>query len=477
MNESPLVRISIDSIGLPDSLRLFTQVKLNWIGIDADGYINGYKIGWSTNPSEALDRLNLSPVVNRTDSTFLFSFSGAADTASIHFFVQAVDNKGAVSQSPGYLKIPVKNSRPVISFITDGLVLADTIWSTMSFPITFSDPDGFSNIDSIFFRCNNSAWVGLPKNLTFFSIVPKNPDAPESDVVFYAGENLAGLNKEPTPIPNLSASGLKLDGLNRFYLRIKDLAGSSSIDSTSKSYFFTRKTSDLLLIDAYKGEGAFIGDSLYTGMLKNITSFDRIELISRGGINQPKFWNASFYLMCKLYKKVFWYSDIYRTGIGEIPLLLTTAAPAFIQYLRFDGKLLASAIFPDGNNQLPVDDPIFSLVPIERISPLSAAARLRKNVPVLARQAAYFDLKTTVHLISGLDLFFPRQGADTLYLLPVTSISNYTGPALPIATRAFNPFNGRMNLAFFTVEMTYLSGDRPALQNTFNKILNEDFNW
>jgi hypothetical protein len=181
--------------------------------------------------------------------------------------------------------------------------------------------------------------------------------------------------------------------------------------------------------------------------------------------------------MCKLYKKVFWYSDIYRTGIGEIPLLLTTAAPAFIQYLRFDGKLLASAIFPDGNNQLPVDDPIFSLVPIERISPLSVTARLRRNVPVLARQGAYFDLKTTANLISGLDLFFPRQGADTLYLLPVTSISNYTGPALPIATRAFNPFNGRMNLAFFTVEMTYLSGDRPALQNTFNKILNEDFNW
>ena len=479
VNQAPIARISIDSIGLADSIRLFTQVKMSWSGQDADGYVSSYRISWSTDQNAAFDGLPNAKVVTSTDSTFLFNFAGSGNQANIYFYVLAVDDKGLKSEKPDFVKIPVKNSPPEIHFLADGLSSSDTVWSVISLPYNFSDPDGPENIDSIYLKINSGAWVGIPKNLTFISVVPENPGSSnESDAVLFAGENLATLNKEPTPLPNIRVQGLQMNAYNRFYLKIKDLAGAIDVDTTPIQYFFKQKTSDLLLVDAFKGEGAFVGDTLYTNILSGITSYDRIDMNANNGINQPKFWNSTFYLLCKQYKKVFWYSDILTNLPGQTPLMLTTASSSLNQYLRFNGKLLASTNFPDAPNQLLSDDPIFSLIPILKISPLSNVVRLRRNFPILAKKAGYLDLKSTNNIVTGVDIFEVRPGTDTLFLMPKESLtSTYTGPDLPIALISRNAFNNRTNLVFFGMEMTLLSGDRQALATTFNKILNEEFNW
>ncbi len=478
-NQAPSIRISVDSIGLPDSLRLFTQVKLSWAGNDADGYVAGYRVAWSTDSGTAATQVSTAPLISATDSTFLFNFSGASDNATIYFFVLAQDDKGKLSELPGFLKIPVRNSPPVISFLADGLPVADTIWSVTSLPYTFSDPDGAQNIDSVYLRINNGPWVGLPKNLSFISIVPEDPGAlGETNGLVYAGENLATLNNEPSPIPNLRIVGMQLDARNQFFIKVKDLAGSIDVDTADIQYFIKRKTSDLLLVDAFKGEGAFIGDTLYTSLLSGIATYDRIDMNASNGVNQPKFWNSTFYLLCKQYKKVFWFSDILTNLPGQTPLMLTTASTALNQYLRFNGKLLASTNFPDAPNQLSTDDPIFSLIPISKISDQSNLTRLRRNFPVVAQKPGYTDLKSTNNIVSGIDIFEVKPGVDTLYMMPKSSLtSTYTGPDLPIGLISRNPFNNKTNLVFFGMELTLLSGDRPALINTFNKILNEEFNW
>lgn len=478
-NQAPSIRISVDSIGLPDSLRLFTQVKLSWAGNDADGYVAGYRVAWSTDSGTAAGQVSTAPLISATDSTFLFNFTGASDNATIYFFVLAQDDKGKLSDAPDFLKIPVRNSPPVISFLADGLSLADTIWSVTSLPYSFSDPDGAQNIDSVYLRINNGPWVGLPKNLSFISIVPEDPGAlGGTNGLVYAGENLATLNNEPSPIPNLRIAGMQLDARNQFYIKVKDLAGSTDVDTADIQYFIKRKTSDLLLVDAFKGEGAFIGDTLYTSLLSGIATYDRIDMNASNGINQPKFWNSTFYLLCKQYKRVFWFSDILTNLPGQTPLMLTTASTALNQYLRFNGKLLASTNFPDAPNQLSTDDPIFSLIPISKISEQSNLTRLRRNFPVVAQKPGYTDLKSTNNIVSGIDIFDVKPGVDTLYLMPKSSLtSTYTGPDLPIGLISRNPFNNKTNLVFFGMELTLLSGDRPALINTFNKILNEEFNW
>lgn len=478
-NRAPVVRIATESINLPDSVQLNTRIQMFWSGEDADGYVKGYRISWSTDKAQALTQLATAPLVSVTDSSFLFSFSGSSDTASIHFYVASVDEKGLQSQSPAYLKIPVRNSPPFARFLDDGMPLADTIWSVLSMPYQVGDPDGFDNLAQVALKVNDGDWVSVPKNLSFLSLVPTDPSAfGNTTAILYAGENLSTLNAEPRPLSGITLTGLKMNDINRIYIRATDQAGAVGLDTTLKAYFFKRKTSDLLLVDAYKGEGAFIGDTLYTNLIRQVKNYDRIDMNVQAGINQPLFWNSTFYLLCKQYKMVFWYSDILTNLPGQNPLMLTSAASPLIQYLRFDGKLLCSVTFPDAPNQMSMDDPVFALAPIDSISRLSGIARLRRNVPVLANKPGYVDLQSTNNLITGIDVFYTKPGVDTAFIMPKTSLTNtYTGPDLPIALRTRNPLNGRTNMVFFAMELLYLSGDRQALRTNFEKIFNDEFNW
>lgn len=479
-NHPPTTYLSVEEINRSGVDRLVTKVRLNWSATDQDGTIAGFRLAWDQNQDSCLKKLSNSTLITRTDSTFLFNFSGSdgVDTADIWFMVQAIDNQFLPSAEIKKLRIPVRNSAPIIQILKDGLPENDTLWSVLSFPYAFSDPDGEEDIASISIRINEGAWVDLPQNINFISIVPEHPEVAGNDVgLIYAGNGLATQIAKPSPIPNLKVPGLIVGGSNKIYLRIKDLAGASKIDSTSLSYLFRQKTGPLLVIDAYKGSGAFIGDSVYYNILGQTTAFDRIDYIGNAGKNRPKFWGTTLFLQASLYQKVFWYSDIFSTVVGENPLLLSYAVPAFLQYQRFDGKMLFSTIFPDPPAQLAVSDPIFSLIPIDSISSLTSLIRLRRDSVVYARQSDFQDL-TNKFLVTGVDLFYPRAGVDTLYLVRKNATTSaYTGPPLPIALRTKNPLNNRSNLIFFGMEISYLSGNRPALQSFFNRVFNEEFNW
>lgn len=481
-NVAPTTFLSIDTIELEGPNRLLTRVKLHWSGTDKDGYVVGYRVAWDQDFQKCKDKLAAAAILTRTDSTFLLSFQNAdgSDTADIHFMVQALDNKGLFDPIPKHIRIPVKNSPPIITIKEDGLPSNDTIYSVYSFPYTFSDPDGMDDLDVVQIKINDGAWTTLPKNINFISLVAADPNSPtgETSALIYSGENLANQNQEPAPLPNIAVPGLKINGMNRIYMKVKDLAGASGIDSTKDEFFFKAKTSDLLIIDAFKGEGAFIGDSMYYHMIGNVTTYDRIDFIGNGGKNRPKFWGPTLYLLCKQYKKVFWYSDIYSTIVGEVPLLLTYAVPAFSQYLRFNGKILMSVTFPDAPTQISNTDPIFSLVPIDSITSFSRDVRLRRDSTIEPKVDGFPNLKTTGFLITGVDLFYTKAGVDTLYYVPKKNMTLlYPGPGLPVALRTKNPFNNKSNLVFFGMELTYLSGDRQALQTLFSKVLNEEFNW
>ena len=486
-NRAPLIRLATEKISLPDSVKLKTRIHLFWSGQDADGFIKGYRTAWSDSRQNVLNKLALAPLQSRTDSVFLFNFAGSSDTSTIWFAVEAEDDRGLRSPEPAILRIPVQNTPPSIEFLKEGLPQADSIWSVISLPFTFSDPDGAENIDSVYLRINDAAWTAVPKNFSFLSLVPEDPAAvSQTNALLFAGENLASLSKQPAPLSGIKVPGLQLNADNRFYLMIKDLANSRSRDST-RTYFIRRKTSDLLLLDAVK-TGA--RDTLYTGMIGEIAGFDRLDLNfpeipgTRVGANQPKFWNASFYLLCSLYKKVFWYSDVLPTsqppGVDTTRILLTPAAPSLNQYLRFNGKLLISASFPDGKNQLPQDNAAFSVLPVSSFYQRSDTIRIKPNGLVLPRKGGYDSLRISNigSIITGVDVFYPSPGADTLFVLPKASLGGYPGTdPLCIGARTRNPLSGRTNMVFFGMELFYLSANRQALRQTFSKILNEEFNW
>lgn len=486
-NQSPIVRLSTEKINLPDTVRLFTRIQLSWSGQDGDGFIRGFRTAWSVNLPEAISKLGTAPLETRTDSVFLFNVVGSTDTATIWFVVEAEDNQGQRSKEPAVLRIPLINSAPFISFLTDGLPQADTIWSVISLPFQLSDPDGSDNIDSVFLKINDGSWTSIPKSLNFITVVPESPGAfGESNALIFSGENLATQAKEPVPVTGVRIPGLRLNEQNRFYLKIRDLAGSGMADST-RTYFIRRKTGDVLLLDAVRNSSR---DSLYTSIVSTIAPFDKLDLNfpvipgTRIGANQPKFWNSTLYLLCNLYKKVFWYSDILPTnqpaGADTTRILLTPASASLSQYVRFKGKLLVSATFPDGKNQLPIDNAAFSLLPVSTFYPRTDTIRIRPNGLALPRQGGYDSLKilSIGSVITGVDVFNPSSGADTLFVLPKASLGGYPGVnPLCIAARTKNPQVNRSNLIFFGMELYYLSADRQKLQQTFTKIFNDEFNW
>jgi len=485
LNQAPKTVISIDNIKQSGSNRLITQLTLHWNATDADGTVIGYRLGWGQDTSTAIAQLNASPLIQKTDSTFLFNFeqqNGQGDSADIVFCVQAIDNKLLGDPAPPILTIPVKNSRPQISFLDDGMSLADTIWSVLSFPYTFSDPDGEGNIDSILIRINDGPWVNLPKNVRFLSLVPEDPGALNAtNSLAFAGENLATQTQEPQPISNVSIPGLVLNDFNRIYLRIKDLAGSESMDTAGKAYYVRRKTSDFLMVDAFK-EALPLGDTAYYNLMSGISTYDKLDLLyqkgAEGYVNQPKFWNATYYLLARLYKKHFWFSNIFNTTVGEVPMLLSYAAPSYNQYLRFNGKLLISTILPPPPSQLLPDDPIFSLVPIDSVTRQVGSARLLARAPIIPEVAGFDTLWNRPSQKPGIDIFYPKPGIEILYTIPRTSLSQvFTAPGKAIAIRTKNPFNNRSNLIFFGMEITQLTGNRTNLNNTISKILNDEFNW
>jgi hypothetical protein len=477
-NNAPEVRIAIDSVGLPDSASLTTRIKLTWSGIDKDGYVTGFQLSWATDSLTARNGLISAPVVKATDSTFLFNFTGSLEKAVIYFFLQAIDEKGAKSKE-AFLKIPVKNSKPVIRFVSDGLPVADTIWSVISLPYFFNDPDGSQNIDSVFVRINDGKWIPLPKNLTFISLVPVNPESTgATNCQVFPGENLSSLPSKPLPLSNVEVPGIRLDDFNTFYLKIKDQAGAIGMDTSDKPYFVKRKTGDVLLVNAFNGVASTFCDTLYSKALTELNiPFDKINLMIQNGINQPLFWNSQFYLLCQVYGKIFWYGDVISTAPGAIPMLLNPASASLKQFLRFDGKMLGSNTFPDAPFQLAVDDPVFELVPIDTFTRFTNNVRIRPNGTLLATQGGYQDL-TTGRLLTGCDIFKVKPGVDSLYFVPKNMMgTQYPGPVgLPIALRT-KSVNGNTNFVFFTIEMAYLNGNRPALLSTFNKIFNDEFNW
>jgi hypothetical protein len=128
------------------------------------------------------------------------------------------------------------------------------------------------------------------------------------------------------------------------------------------------------------------------------------------------------------------------------------------------------------------DDAIFSLLPIDSIYTRSDTIRIRPGGIAIAKQPGYQDLKVqtqvfTGTIVTGVDIFHPKPGVDTLYVLPKATLGgSYKGTLpMPIALRSKNGTN--TNLVFFGMEMFNLSLDRQALSNTFSKILNEEFNW
>jgi hypothetical protein len=453
-NLAPDTHISLESIQLVGEDRLRSEVTLNWFGADEDGWVTGYEI--------SLDGSNWS-LVDVQDSTFKFNLAVGTDTTDITFYVRAIDNLGDVDPSPAYLLVPIRNSAPTAVF--DSIQgLPDTSFIVTTLFLSVDDLDGADNVDSIFVKVNGGNWFALDKDVRTLTLVPNDPAA------IGATNAIALSGAEATVLPG-NVSGLLLEDDNVFYLKARDIAGSESTVDTSKTVFVKRKSSDLLVIDAHPGGSLPSPEEVYAQSLDLVEpNADRIDLRVANGVNVPRLWSPTFSRFINFYPRIFWYGDGSDAGLT----LLENASGAIQGYLNQGGKILINCSFPNTFDNSSV---LQEYTPLDSVSTSGGSARLPTGNKVMptAGFAADYDTLEASTFVGRATPMYVKATAETMFTGNFTITGGWVGPDAVCARSVNN--NGDTDLVLVTVELHQLFGDPVALQNFFNQVLLNEFNW
>jgi hypothetical protein len=454
-NLPPDTRISVTEINLVGEDRLRSEVTLHWIGTDEDGWVTGYEL--------SQDGTNWTSVGTTTDSTFNFSLDPGSDTTDIDFYVRATDNDGATDATPAYLLVPIKNSPPTAIFDTVR-VLPDTGYVLLTLFVDVEDQDGINNLDSTFLKLNNGPWYPIDPTVNTITLVPDDPGATGS-------VNCNVFTGPQADLESQTISGYNLESDNTFYLKARDVAGAESEVDTSNVFFIKRQTSDLLLVDAHTSGVSPTPEEVYDQALSPLfTSYDRIDMTIDNGANIPELWNPTFSFYLELYDKVFWYGSSGEDQVG----ILESAAGAIQNYLNGGGKILISTSFPNTFDNMSV---IQEFTPMDSLSTSSGSVRIPTDsliVPLPAFASTYDSLEASVFVGRATPIYV-KSTAEPMFTAQLFVNGGWVGPST-VGARTLNG-NGNTNMVFISVELQQMYGRPQALQNFFNQVLLNEFNW
>lgn len=434
----------------PDSANQISKQKsklnVHWWGDDPDGFVIGYYIKWE-NEQWAF--------TTKTDSIFTLVISGM-DT-SYNFFVAAVDNDGnkkydteirqnninfgsepftdlnnngiydsgepfidigLIDPTPAEFRFPIKNTPPEISFQNNSQV-PETTFTVASFAWNVTDLDGDETVDKIYIALNDtSSFVEIPGYVTFITIIARPPFS--SDIVnadIYTGSSINV--PLPTQLPNF-----KLNSLNRFYIKAKDIAGTYSktivMPDTTKNWFVKKPTGEILIIDDYTI--ADNAERFYLQMFDSLGLISKVDYLdikfgktsTSPGIFLPKFINPTFTETMKLFKAVFWFTDNDPT--------LEVAQLSIRNYTERGGKILISMVFPQTFDTRSLGD----FLPIDSVSPVPISF-IPVNTPIKVssegQALGYPQLQRdgSPSPVARIRTFFPNSAAaKTLYTLDLS---------------------------------------------------------
>jgi len=455
-NQAPETSFSLDAINLSGEDRLNSIVRLSWYGRDADGYVKGYEI--------STDQINWTYTTSQ-DSTFQFTISSGSDTVDIDLYARAIDNEGLADPTPSYLRVPIRNTAPVIEF-SNSLSIPDSTFLVATTEWTASDLDGDETITDVYLSINGKAWYPMNRSERIFSLVPQDFNATDttSALIYYGSRT----NPEAQPI-----DGLVLDDTNRIYIKAVDQAGSESKVDTSEVFFMRTKQNDILVVG-----GVASAHTDYLNLMNAVNlQYDFLNLTIANGIYRPNLWNITFRLQLSFYDKLFFYSDetTFLNPYTNLRLLLLEYAAASLQeYANSGGKYLISTSF-DWNTNI---DGFRGVLPIQSVSTKNYGdARLYGDSAVLPEIASFPTLSTSSFALSGVGVFnIDSTDTEVLYTAQLSDRSRTVPwPDTEIVASA-RRLNGNLNQIFFSMQLFELDGDQLALEALFDQIFNVEFN-
>lgn len=450
-NQAPETYTTISAINLSGENRLNSLVNVKWWGTDPDGIVEGYEFSF--------DQQTWFYTLEQ-DSSFLFTINAGSDTVDIDFWVRSIDGDQKVDDTPAYLKIPLKNTPPYIEF-SETLIPEDTVFNVLGLSWSASDDDGNNTISDIQLKLNDGEWTSLSVSQSFGSIIPTNPKATGSSAanLWYDLEN-----------EGPAIDGLLLNQTNNIYIKSIDIAGSESVIDTIENLYVKGQTHDVLVIGANASNpNAFYQQYLGTAGV----NYDFIDFVKNDAVNQPRVWNPVFAQMLRPYKTVVFYAndvDYLNIQTSAEDIILEYASTAIQNYVDQGGKLWLNSSFPNG---FSTGSALFGILPVDSLSTSTGQARFPIDSLSIG-QEGYPDL-TCSAFISGLDPFYPSTDATIIYTSQLTKNNGWEGPNITGVKRKNS--EGNTNFIFMSVELHKLGKDPAAMEQLFNKVLNEEFNW
>ena len=232
-----------------DDRRFTSVVEVNWSGTDPDGFVEAFEIRfYDESEAAAIGEDTGWTRTTRRDSLVLLPIPEGSPTADVVFEVRAIDNEGAVDPTPGRTVFPVRNSPPTLR-LGRAEAPPDTTWPAASFAFAASDLDGTANLRAVEVALNDTtAFVELPPETDFVTLVAVDPAAPETEARLFLGRG--GAPSE------LRLPGLRTDAPNAFYVRAVDAAGFRSetvaYPGADEAWYVRRVTSPVLLVNDYR---------------------------------------------------------------------------------------------------------------------------------------------------------------------------------------------------------------------------------
>ncbi|MEY2923666.1 MAG: hypothetical protein RLZZ337_206 [Bacteroidota bacterium] len=451
-NAAPDTFLSIESINLSGENRLNSTVNLTWFGTDIDGYVSHYEI-----------KINEGEWQKTTlqDSTFLFEINPNEDSTDINFYVRAIDNENQEDPSAAYLKVPLKNSPPIVHFETATLPI-DTTNLVITFRFRASDPDGDNTLKHIYLRANAGDWQEIDLNQKLVSVIPQKTEqlgAGNASLYYGLSTNVAS-----------TINGFNNGGDNILQLKVTDIANAESkVDSTSIIYV-KPQTSDLLVVSGHNDGIAATYKELISAAYGNA---DYVNFAGNNGLNQPRFWDPSFRLLASNYDKVFFHSNeatFTNPLTGADGKMLDFAAPIIQNLIDNRKKVMVTTAFATGVDLSTMG----GVLSIDSLSSSRGQAFFTSDSFAVSNDVAYPPLQPSSFLLAT-DPFYPALEAEILYNAQLTPSGGWVGPRV-MAIRRKNLQN-KVNLVVFTIEFHRLDKLKSNQLQTLSKILNEAFNW
>ncbi|MFI5252126.1 MAG: WD40/YVTN/BNR-like repeat-containing protein [Bacteroidota bacterium] len=308
--------------------------------------------------------------------------NGIYDSSDVYLpsFINSIDPQG------GILSFPVANQPPSVAFApnpnnpTVNMQQPDTTFTTASFAWSATDPDGDGTVVQFEIALNDtndiSRLLVIPASSIAISPAAMSlPALPNNDPYFLVSlmvprqrsDGLIGVQEVTTDVwsgmfstvrRNIGQLGhLKLNSLNTFYVRARDIADSASNfirmpGDTSHTWYVKNPRGHVLIVDDYSLSDKDSALTFYRSLLPAVGYPDfEIMNIDRGvtvadklsqtlGKMVPNLLDPAMNATLQLFDAVVWYSDVY-------PSLVAAQFPLY-QYINdpvHHGKVIFSTMF------------------------------------------------------------------------------------------------------------------------------------